>query len=49
MHALMHGVNQQKMAINARPRLDTEVPRPNATYSLEAVRVEDDGMEDKVL
>ena len=40
---LTHGVNQQIMAINAG------VPHPNATYSLEVVRVEDDGREEKVL
>ena len=43
------GVNQQIMGINSGPRLDAGVPRPNATYSLEVVHVEDDGREEKVL
>ena len=46
---LTPGVNQQIMAINNGPGLDAGVPRPNAKYSLEVVRVEDDDKEQKVL
>ena len=46
---LTPGINQQVMAINAGPQLDTGVPHPNAMYLLEVVRVEDDGREEKVL
>ena len=40
---LTPGANQQIISINAGPQLDARVPRPNVMYSLEVVRVEDDG------
>ena len=42
---LMPGVNQRIIAITLEPQLDAGVPRPNAMYSIEVVRIEDDGRE----